>query len=107
MTDDLVKRLREVEAYPDKCVRDRVLAAADALEKAREALAGTLAALAAATSLLSRSSKKAAPSDVMFDMMLKDYEKALIAGRVAFAKLFAPAPKDMGEHDNDSRRRVD
>jgi hypothetical protein len=50
-----------------------------------KALIGTLAALAAATSLLSRSSKKAAASDKMFDMMLKDYVKALDAGRDALA----------------------
>ena len=39
------------------------------------------ASLAAAISLLERGSKKAAPSDKMFDQMLKDYKKSLNAAR--------------------------
>lgn len=51
-----------------------------------EASKATLAALVAAVSLLKRGSKKAAPSDTMFDIMIADYEKAIEAGRAAIAK---------------------
>jgi hypothetical protein len=33
--DDIVKRLREVENYPDKVVRQRILEAADEIERLR------------------------------------------------------------------------
>jgi len=47
----------------------------------REALVGTAASLAAAISLLERGSKKAAPSDKMFDQMIRDYKKSLDSAR--------------------------
>lgn len=50
-------------------------------EALREALLHTTASLAAAISLLERGSKKAAPSDKMFDMMLADYRKALASAQ--------------------------
>lgn len=42
---------------------------------------GVVASLAAAISLLERSPKTGAPSDLMFDMMVLDYKRALIAWR--------------------------
>lgn len=51
-----------------------------------EASKATLAALVAAVSLLKRGSKKAAPSNTMFDIMIADYEKAIEAARAAIAK---------------------
>lgn len=51
-----------------------------------EGLKSTTASLVAAVSLLKRGTKKAAPSDTMFDMMIADYEKAIEAGRSAIAK---------------------
>jgi len=58
-----------------------------------EALKDVLASLVAAHSLLSRSPKTAAPSDKMFDQMLKDYEKSIERGRKAYTALQAqPAP---------------
>ena len=50
-------------------------------EALRESLLNTAASLAAAISLLERGSKKAAPSDKMFDMMLSDYRKTLASAR--------------------------
>jgi hypothetical protein len=61
-----------------------------------EAFKGTLAALAAAISLLDRGSKKAAASDRMFDAMLSDYRKALDAGRAAIDRA-----RQSGEEGND------
>jgi hypothetical protein len=46
----------------------------------RELLDST-ASLAAAISLLERGGKKAAPSDKMFDQMVKDYQKTLTSAR--------------------------
>ena len=56
-------------------------------EKTRNQFIGVLASLAAAISLLERSSiaKKAAPSDKMFDQMIDDYKAALEAGRAALS----------------------
>jgi len=79
------------EAY-DLGVRHCAAALRSKLEMAKEALKETLPALAAAISLLSRSPKKAAPSDTMFDIMLEDYKKALDAGRAIFTELPADAP---------------
>jgi hypothetical protein len=42
-----------------------------------------LASLVAATSLLEKGGKKAAPSDKMFAIMLKDYEASIERGRAA------------------------
>ncbi len=50
-------------------------------EALRESLLHTAASLAAAISMLERGSKKVAPSDKMFDMMLADYRKALASAR--------------------------
>jgi hypothetical protein len=44
--EELVKRLREVEAHPDKCVRDRIFDAAAALES-QAARVATLEAIVA------------------------------------------------------------
>lgn len=52
-----------------------------ALETLTDVLKGTTAHLASAISLLKRGSKKAAPSDIMFDMMISDYERSLNAAR--------------------------
>lgn len=42
---------------------------------------GVVASLVAAISLLERSPKTGAPSDLMFDMMVLDYKRALVAWR--------------------------
>lgn len=47
----------------------------------REILTDVTAHLAAAISLLERGSKKVAPSDKMFDMMLNDYRASLERAR--------------------------
>lgn len=56
---------------------------ADKVDDLIETLRSVTASLVAAHSLLSRSSKKAAPSDNMFDQMLIDYQRAINAGRSA------------------------
>ena len=48
-----------------------------------DVLIDVLASLVAAVSLLKRGSKKAAPSDKMFDMMIADYERSIERGRAA------------------------
>ncbi len=58
------------------------------ISKAKEALREVVPSLAAAISLLDRSPKTAAPSNRMFDVMLKNYKKSLSVGRAAFAELF-------------------
>lgn len=64
------------------------------LEEAKEALTDALAHLTAANSLLSRSSKKAAPSDKMFGQMLADYKASEERCRAALSRLTAsPASK--------------
>jgi hypothetical protein len=55
-------------------------------DRYRESLIHTAASLAAAISLLERGSKKAAPSDKMFDMMLDDYRKALASARTTLKR---------------------
>jgi len=52
----------------------------------REIFMDITASLCAAVSLLERGSKKAAPSNKMFDMMIKDYKKSLEKGRVFLKK---------------------
>ena len=51
------------------------------VEILREVLLSTAASLAAAISLLERGGRRAAPSDKMFEQMLKDYRKALKEAR--------------------------
>lgn len=56
----------------------------------RKSLIRTAASLAAAISLLERggkAAKKAAPSDKMFDQMLKDYRAALAQARTVLAAM--------------------
>ena len=60
----------------------------------RAALIDVTASLFAAISLLSRGSKKAAPSDKMFDQMVVDYETSAERAR---ALLAAPAPDAVQE----------
>jgi len=50
-----------------------------------EALRGTTASLVAAVSLLKRGSKKAAPSNKMFDQMIRDYSKSIEGARAALS----------------------
>ena len=73
--DISVDKLTEMLARLDAAERER-----DAL---REALLNALASLVAATSLLERGGKKAAPSDKMFAQMLVDYNKSAAAARAA------------------------
>ncbi len=47
----------------------------------KDVLIDLLSSLVAAVSLLKRGSKKAAPSDKMFDQMISDYERAIERGR--------------------------
>lgn len=60
----------------------------------RAALLDVTASLSAAISLLSRGSKKAAPSDKMFDQMVADYEASAERAR---ATLATPAPDAVQE----------
>ena len=55
-----------------------------------EALKDVLASLVATHSLLSRSPKTAAPSNKMFDQMLKDYKKSIERGRKAYTAIQSP-----------------
>jgi hypothetical protein len=66
--------------------RDAALAEAREL---REAFKDVLAHLVAAHSLLERGGKKAAPSDKMFDQMLKDYAASIERGRSLLARIDA------------------
>lgn len=52
----------------------------------RNAILGSVAALAAVISLLKQGGKKAAPSNCMFDQMILDYEAALDKVRAALSK---------------------
>ena len=52
-----------------------------------EVLMDVLASLVAAVSLLKRGSKKAAPSDRMFDQMIADYERSIERGRAALKEV--------------------
>ncbi|WP_155897713.1 hypothetical protein [Aureimonas ureilytica] len=51
-----------------------------------EATKDTLASLTAAVSLLKRGSKKAAPSDKIFDQMILDHEASIERARAALSK---------------------
>lgn len=73
----------------DKLHHARLIAAAPAL---LEALLQTTASLEAAISLLGRGSKKAAPSDMMFDMMLADYRGATDQARAVIAAATGEKP---------------
>lgn len=53
----------------------------------RSVVIDLLASLVAAVSLLKRGSKKAAPSNRMFDQMIADYERAIERGRAALKEL--------------------
>lgn len=93
--DKLIERLRakvsELEATltwhnrnNEACTDDSALIQACAeRDRYREVLLVTAASLAAAISLLERGSKKAAPSDKMFDQMIEDYRKSLAVAREA------------------------
>jgi len=77
--EDLLEARDKFEAE-----RDTALAK---LAKAQEALKDTTAHLVAASSLLRRSPKKAAPSDKMFNTMVDDYEKSAERGRAVLEAL--------------------
>lgn len=67
-----------------------VIRAVNTFDQAREALKSTLAALVAAISLLERggkAAKKAAPSDKMFNQMMRDYKNAVVNARKALAAM--------------------
>lgn len=68
------------DTWPQMEANARLIAAAPEM---LEALKATVASLVAAVSLLKRGSKKAAPSNTVFDMMVSDYEKAVELGRAA------------------------
>ena len=59
----------------------------EAMEEMREPLIDVLVHLVGAHSLLSRSPKKAAPSDKMFDQMLADYGRSIERGRAAIDEI--------------------
>lgn len=63
------------------------LAKIEALEGIREPLIDLLTHLIGAHDLLSRSSKKSAPSDKMFDQMLVDHKCSIERGRVALFEI--------------------
>lgn len=74
----------EVNEEPDEYrANARLIAAAPEL---LAALRHVTAALVAATSLLERGGKKAAPSDKMFAQMLVDYAASIEQGRAAIAR---------------------
>ena len=80
MTNDLVKRLAAFANCEANELEDTLNEAAARIEELEEALIDAVAHLAAAISLLERggkAAKKAAPSDKMFDQMLKDYKASL------------------------------
>ena len=60
---------------------------ADIVDELVEALKNTTANLVAAHSLLQSGGEKAAASNTMFEIMLKDYEKSIEVGRAALKKL--------------------
>lgn len=69
----------------ERVIREREEAAAE-ITRLRAALLHTLASLEAAISLLEhggKAAKKAAPSDKMFDQMLKDYRTQADKARAA------------------------
>lgn len=75
---------RRIVYSPDaKALSDRADAAERKVEKLREALKDATASVVAATSLLQRGGKKAAPSNKMFDQMVRDYMAASERARAA------------------------
>jgi hypothetical protein len=74
----------------DATVSDEIASLRVQLATTREALMPVMASLAAAISLLERGGKKAAPSDKMFEQMLKDYRSSLDKARAAFTKAGKP-----------------
>jgi hypothetical protein len=81
---NLIRPLAEAYlAGLDAADRTRV----EELEDVREPLMDVLVHLIGAHSLLSRSPKKAAPSNRMFDQMLVDYECSIERGRAAITEL--------------------
>ena len=79
--DHLTAMRRAVELWNEPM--ERLDAAERERDALREALRNALASLVAATSLLERGGKKAAPSDKMFAQMLVDYNKSAAAARAA------------------------
>ena len=69
--------------YPNRDANAHLIAAAPDLY---EALKNTTAHLVAAHSLLQSGGQKAAASNTMFEIMLKDYEKSIEVGRAALSK---------------------
>jgi len=67
-------------------LKNRILALEAHKAALVEALKDAGTSLVAAHSLLSRSSKKAAASDKMFDQMLKDYQASIDRTRATLAK---------------------
>ena len=91
MTEELIKRLRKwaksdlglIVMYE---AADTIEAQAAEIERLRRVVIGVAASLAAAISLLERggkAAKKAAPSDLMFDQMVRDYTASLEDARAA------------------------
>jgi hypothetical protein len=69
------------------------------VRRLREVAPDTLANLVAATSLLECGGKKAAPSDKIFALMLKDYGAAIERARAALAQDAAhPSPEEAPGH---------
>ena len=73
----------EENSHPDDIPYIR----ADIVDELVEALKNTTANLVAAHSLLQSGGEKAAASNTMFEIMLKDYEKSIEVGRAALKKL--------------------
>ncbi len=84
------------------------LRASDAarLDRAGIVIVDLLASLVAASSLLKSGSKKAAPSDRMFDQMLVDYERSVERGRAFLSEMGNP-PLSKEEEYNRERDEYD
>ncbi len=86
---DLVESLRDMPVWPMEEAADRIEALEAENERLRGVLVGVAASLAAAISLLERggkAAKKAAPSDLMFDQMVRDYTASLERARAALGE---------------------
>ena len=83
------KALRELMRGPSTMISDldQLTTANARIARLEEAIKIALSSLVAATSLLKRGSKKAAPSDKMFDMMINDYEHSADRAREILAAL--------------------
>lgn len=77
---DITLRIHDAEV---DLLDERIAEKDTEIERLREAAISTTASLVAAVSLLKRGSKKAAPSDVMFDLMIADYEVSIERARAA------------------------